>query len=145
MTSRRQFLVRLVGAAALPVLPSVAGCGDDAGDPPDRDAGRDSGSDSGSNDSGTVEPDADVAKTCATSSATIGSNHGHTLAVAMSDVVAGVDKTFTTGGTMLHTHTVLVTSADFTTLAAGGSVTKTSSDPSAGGAHTHSVTIVCLT
>ncbi|MGE0788314.1 MAG: hypothetical protein AB7S26_21755 [Sandaracinaceae bacterium] len=58
--------------------------------------------------------------------AVIGSNHAgglaHALSIPVADIVAGVDMTYTTGGTTSHCHSVTVTAADFAMLRAGGEV-----------------------
>ena len=118
--TRRQFLgTAVVGAAA-------AACG-------------------GSDDGNGGTPDAPMtAKNCTTNgtTATIGTNHGHTLTVSAADVMAGVDKTYDITGSADHAHMVTVTAANFTSLKnnPSGSVMLTSTS---GGAHTHSVTILC--
>lgn len=118
--TRRQFLgTAVIGAAA-------AACG-------------------GGPDDGTSMPDAPMnAKSCTTNgtTATIGTNHGHTLTVSAGDVMAGVDKTYDITGSADHPHMVTVTAANFTSLQnnPNGSVMLTSTS---GGAHTHSVTILC--
>lgn len=118
--TRRQFLgTAVIGAAA-----AACGGGDDGNGP---------------------QPDAPMnAKSCTTngSTATISTNHGHTLTVSTADVTAGVDKTYDITGTADHAHMVTVTAANFTSLKnnPSGSVMVTSTS---GGAHTHSVTILC--
>jgi hypothetical protein len=74
--------------------------------------------------------------------ATIGSNHGHTITVSMVDVMAGVDKTYDIMGTAAHTHSVTVTAANFASLVSNpdGSVMVNSTSSNA---HTHTVTILC--
>lgn len=119
--TRRQFLgTAVVGAAA-------AACG------------------GGGDDDSNPMPDAPMtAKSCTTNgtTATIGTNHGHTLTVSAADVTAGVDKTYNIMGTSDHAHMVTVTAANFTSLQnnPSGSVMLTSTS---GGGHTHSVTILC--
>lgn len=116
--TRRQFLGAMGAAAA------VAACGGDDG--------------GGTPDSGPA------GRNCAMNgtSATIGSNHGHTITVSASDVAAGADKTYDITGTSAHAHSVTVTAANFATLQsnANGSIMVTSTS---GGGHTHSVTILC--
>ncbi|MEO7097325.1 MAG: hypothetical protein ABI175_28950, partial [Polyangiales bacterium] len=76
---------------------------------------------------------------CTTPTATIGSNHGHTLVVTKAEVTAAVAKSYDIMGTATHTHTVMVSAANFVTLAAGGTVTITSSNAG----HTHDVVVMC--
>ncbi len=70
----------------------------------------------------------------------IGSNHGHTLMVSADDVAAMADKTYDITGSSMHSHMVTITAAQFGMLAAGDSLTVTSTS---GGAHTHDVTVIC--
>jgi hypothetical protein len=117
--TRKEFLGTLIGAGAV-----LVGCGGDDG--------------GGTPDSGGSQ------RNCALNgtTATIESNHGHTLMVLKADVTAGVEKTYDITGGSTHAHMVTVTAANFATLQsnANGSVMVTST---AGGGHTHSVTIVC--
>jgi hypothetical protein len=116
--TRKEFLGTLIGAGAV-----LAGCG---------------GDDGGTVDSGGSQ------RNCALNGTTntIDNNHGHVLTVLKSDVTAGVEKTYDIMGTATHTHSVTVTAANFATLQsnANGSVMITSTS---GGAHTHTVTIIC--
>jgi hypothetical protein len=74
-------------------------------------------------------------------SADITSNHGHSISVSAADVNAGVAKTYTLSTANGHTHEVLVSPANFSSLKGGSPVSVTSSD--AGDGHNHSVTITC--
>jgi hypothetical protein len=65
----------------------------------------------------------------------------HEMTVSSADVQAGVDKTYNIQGASMHPHTVTLTAADFTALAGGGTVTKTSSSDAM---HTHEVTVTCM-
>ncbi|MDX2054078.1 MAG: hypothetical protein SFV15_16885 [Polyangiaceae bacterium] len=67
--------------------------------------------------------------------------HEHPITVPLADVIAGTAKTYTLelGGEPEHTHTLMVTPADFTTLKTTGTVTLTSSNDG----HSHDVTITC--
>ncbi|MBL9023577.1 MAG: hypothetical protein JNL21_15385 [Myxococcales bacterium] len=78
-----------------------------------------------------------------TCGAEIATNHpmAHEMTVSAADVQAGVDKTYNIQGASMHPHTVTLTAADFTTLAGGGTVTKTSSSDAM---HTHEVTVTCM-
>ena len=73
-------------------------------------------------------------------SADIGTNHGHELVVPELDVTTGTDKTYSIQGSSPHDHEVTLTSADFTALAGGGSVTVTATSD---GTHDHEVTVTC--
>ena len=73
-------------------------------------------------------------------SATIGSNHGHSIEVSAADANAGVEKTYPIQGTSMHPHTVTLTAADFATLRQTGTVTVMSSMDAN---HRHNVTVTC--
>ncbi|GAA3584193.1 hypothetical protein [Snuella lapsa] len=73
-------------------------------------------------------------------SSSITSNHGHSLTVSKEDVSAGVEKTYDITGSSGHSHSVTVTSGNFTTLKNNQQVSVTSTS---GDGHTHSVTIRC--
>ena len=90
-------------------------------------------------DAPVIQPDA-PAVTCASTTAAITANHGHTILVSATDITAGVDKTYDIRGTSGHTHSVVVSAAMFTMLKAGMAIMVTST---VGGAHTHAVTITC--
>jgi len=73
--------------------------------------------------------------------ASIGSNHGHSVAVSKADVEAAVDKEFSIQGTSGHDHSITVLASHFLTLKTDNTpvaITSTS-----GNGHTHSVTISC--
>lgn len=142
MMTRIQFLRSLVGVGASVVgAVALVGCKDDDGsslaDAPvtptiDAPVARP--------DAPVVLPDAPAVSTCATNTATIGSNHGHAITVSAADITAGVDKTYNITGTSGHQHSATITAAMFTMLKAGMSILVTSS---VGGAHTHSVMVTC--
>lgn len=72
--------------------------------------------------------------------------HVHTLLVPEEDVTAGTEKTYTTSsdqGQTLHSHTVLVTAANFTTLKTTGTVDVLSISTSSGADHVHKYTVTC--
>jgi hypothetical protein len=71
----------------------------------------------------------------------ITANHGHTLTVSPADVEAGVAKTYVLSTANGHSHDVLVSPANFSSLKSGSPVSVTSS--TAGDGHNHSVTITC--
>lgn len=73
------------------------------------------------------------------SATSISANHGHALDVPRADVIAGAPKAYAIQGTSGHDHVVSLTSAHFTALVAGGSVTVESD----GEFHTHTVTVRC--
>jgi hypothetical protein len=90
--------------------------------------------------------DAGVAKNCATNGglAAIGANHGHMMTVTAADVNAGIDKPYSIQGSAGHTHTVLVTAAQFMTMKTnpGTNITINSSVDSTP-AHMHAIMISC--
>lgn len=86
-------------------------------------------------------PDAAMPQNCASTGATIGSNHGHVIMVTTAEANAGVDKTYQIQGTSTHPHTVMITAANFATLRAAGTVIVTSSTNAS---HSHSVTVTCM-
>ncbi len=69
---------------------------------------------------------------------TISGNHGHTLTVSAADVAAAADKTYDITGGAGHSHSVMITAAQFGMLASGMTVSVTSTS---GGGHTHNVTV----
>lgn len=140
---RKDFLLgTLVTAGA-----ALIGCGDDSSSGGNGGTGGSGGESSGGSPAtggsasggapGTGGSGGGAGPAC---SSEIGLNHGHVIEVSQADIDAGVDKTYDIMGSSVHTHTVTVTAADFTTLAANGSVTITSSE---GSAHTHDVTVTC--
>ena len=145
-------------------LTAALGCGDDDGPAGvDSGTGRDAG---GGTDAGGVtdaggeevdacgeevdaggdevdaggEDDAGTTPACESVNSTIGTNHGHTLALPAADVAAGTERTYDIQGASPHAHSVTVTAEQFTMLAAGMTVMTTSTR---GGGHTHAVTLVC--
>ncbi len=123
--NRKAFIKKAAGAMLIAVPAySLVGCSssDDGSDNPDPDP------DSEANclDNGTAS--------------SIGSNHGHSLAVSKEDVDAGAEKTYSIQGTSNHDHSVTLTSANFDSLKTNASITATSSDDSG---HSHSVSVSC--
>lgn len=119
--TRKQFLGTMFGVAGAAVL---AGCGgDDDGGGSDAAVATRSCTDNGT-------------------SVAIAANHGHVMMVSAADVSAGVDKTYDITGSATHSHSVTVTAANFASLQSNpdGSVVVESTS---GGAHTHTVTIMC--
>ncbi len=72
--------------------------------------------------------------------ATVGTNHGHSLTVPLADITTGTTKTYSIMGTSAHDHMITITAAQFTMLRAGTMYMMTSTT---GGGHTHAVTINC--
>lgn len=70
----------------------------------------------------------------------IGSNHGHALAVSKDDINAGVEKTYSIQGSSGHDHTVTLTAANFTSLKNNSSISVSSSSDAD---HSHAVTVSC--
>jgi hypothetical protein len=70
---------------------------------------------------------------------TIGTNHSHEMMVPLADVMAGVEVVYDITGSSPHSHSVTLTSDDFATIAAGGSVMVEST----ASGHTHTVTVSC--
>jgi len=116
--SRRQFLLIVTSGA---VAMGVAACG--GGGSSTKDGG------GGNTDCSTVTP-------------TIGTNHGHTVAIVEADVAAGTAETytFTEAGVGPHTHMLTITASMFTDLAAGMTVTAVSTTTNN---HSHQVTVRC--
>ncbi|HEY5944603.1 MAG TPA: hypothetical protein VIV40_03890 [Kofleriaceae bacterium] len=144
MMTRLQFL-RSLGQLALAgvALPALAGCKDD--DPaPTPDAG---GNQQTPDARPIAMPDAAspdapmMPTTCASTSAAIGSNHGHVIMVTAAEANAGIEKTYQIQGTATHPHSVLITAADFAALRANHTLTVTSSNDAG---HTHPVTVMCI-
>ena len=66
-------------------------------------------------------------------------NHSHELTVTAEEVAAAVEVTYDIEGGGTHNHTVTVSAADFTALAAGETVMIESSM----GTHLHAITLSC--
>ena len=139
MLTRIQFLRSLVGVSAS-VIGGVAllGCTEDDGSsiadapPAPVDAPK-------TVDAPPIQPDAPAA-TCASTTASIGTNHGHAITVSAADITAGVEKTYNIKGGSAHPHTVVVSAAMFTMLKAGMAIMVTSSTDAN---HAHAVTVTC--
>ena len=117
--NRKQFLSALAAVAALPLVASACGGGDDGGDSSDGSGG---------------DCLADGTQ------ATISSNHGHILAVSVADVEAGVAKTYDISGSAGHMHEVTLSADHFAQLQGNTSITVQSTSS---GDHTHAVTVNC--
>ena len=70
----------------------------------------------------------------------IASNHGHSLLVSKSDVEAGVEKQYNIKGSSGHSHTVTVSTSNFTSLKSNQQIKVDSSNDDS---HIHAVTISC--
>ena len=112
MTCRRNYLLSVV--AVVSVLSLIA-CG-----------------------SSTTSPSSTVADLTVTS--TVVNGHSHTVNVPSSDQLHPADMTYTTSSTLNHTHTVTLTASQLASIAAGGTVTVTSSVSAVTGTHTHDFT-----
>jgi len=85
-----------------------------------------------------TSPSSTVADLTVTS--TVVNAHSHTVNVPASDQLHPTDTTYTTSSTLGHTHTVTLTASQLASIAAGGSVTVTSSASAVTGTHTHDFT-----
>lgn len=70
----------------------------------------------------------------------IGSNHGHSMTVSLSDVDAGVEKQYNIQGTSSHPHTVTVSENNFAFLKSNQQIQVASTIDDG---HAHFVTISC--
>ena len=68
---------------------------------------------------------------------TVVNAHSHTVNVPSSDQMKPADTTYTTSSSAGHTHTVTLTAAQLASIAAGGTVTVTTSVNATTGNHTH--------
>lgn len=68
---------------------------------------------------------------------TVSNAHSHSANVPASDQMQAVAKTYTTSNVSAHDHTVVMTAAQLSSLAGGGSVTITTSSSVVTGIHTH--------
>jgi hypothetical protein len=117
MMTRKEFLRSIAGAGVGAAgLTALAACGDDGGSTPPPDTAQ------------------------ASCTASIGTNHGHTMSVSRDDVMAGAEKTYQIQGSSGHPHTVVVTAAMFTMLQNNTAVMVRSSMDDL---HDHQVTINC--
>ena len=92
----------------------------------------------GTNSGGTASGGGSSADECGVNIVT---DHEHTLVVTQEDVDAGVEKIYVMEGEF-HTHSFVLTAADFVTLAAGNPVTKDSGEGGLGD-HVHATTVTC--
>ena len=119
--TRKQFIH--VGVTTL-VAASLGACASDDGDGEDA-------ADSGDDDGGWCSSAA---------TANIATNHGHSLSVPAGDINGGAAMDYGIQGTADHDHTVSLSADDMAMIAAGETVSVTSSS---GGGHTHAVAITC--
>lgn len=121
-TTRREFLNGVMHVALLPVVSSLGACG-----------GADEGGSDSLRDGGPTA--------CSAITPSISSNHSHTIAVPLADVVAGNSKTYTLSNNGSHSHTVHFTAQQLADLANGATVMTLLSDS---GGHQHNVTLACV-
>jgi hypothetical protein len=118
--TRKEFLRSVVGAGVGAVgVAALVGCGGDDG-------------------GGSVDA---PAAACTTPTSAIGTNHGHTITVSLTDVNAAADKTYDITGSSPHAHSVTVTAAQFAQIKGGTTLMITSTS---GAGHTHAVTVMCV-
>ncbi|MFN0250551.1 MAG: hypothetical protein ACKV2T_26970 [Kofleriaceae bacterium] len=117
MMTRKQFLRSVLGiGAGVGAVAFISACGDDGGSA------------------------VDAGNTCTNPVNQIGSNHGHALAIPIADVNAGAAQTYNlTGGA--HAHTLAISATQFTQIKNGQTLNIATST---GAAHTHMVTIMCV-
>jgi hypothetical protein len=79
---------------------------------------------------------------CSTKGTTfhIAGNHGHVLTIPTADVVAGTKKVYVTQGTSTHSHTIILTPADFAKLKANNGVLELTTTNSG---HRHTIVVNC--
>lgn len=73
--------------------------------------------------------------------ARIGRNHGHAFPIAVSDVVAGAEKTYDLSGSSGHKHLVTVSASDFAAVRRGELVRFASTKE---GGHIHRLSLECV-
>jgi hypothetical protein len=112
-TSRFSFIRGSLGVCAAGVL--TAACGGDDEDPADDGSG----------------------SSC---KAAVATNHGHSMSVSSTELMAGAAKTYDIQGSSAHHHTVELTGDHFADLQAGKVVVVTSSTDAG---HSHDVTMTC--
>jgi hypothetical protein len=130
MQTRHEFLRTLLmtglGATVL------GACGSDGEPDPQPDANSGSGVDAGPADA--------FMGTCATTSVSIGSNHGHEMTVEPADLDSTSAKMYEIRGSSDHPHRVTITPAQFATLKTEGTLMVTSTENSG---HPHSIRVRC--
>ncbi len=119
---RREFLVKIPGLLALPLIIESYACEDKM-------------------DSYGDGEDTNTTSETFSVTSTTNSGHNHSIFIRYADVsdppMSG--KTITSSSNNYHTHTVTLTAADYTALKNGDTIVKTSSSD---GGHTHNFTIV---
>lgn len=116
--TRNEFLRSVLGVGVgAATVALVAGCGDDGA------------------------ATADAGNTCTSPANQIGTNHGHTLTITLADVDAAVAKTYDITGTAGHAHTLTITPQQFMQIKEGRTLNIESSN---GLAHTHTITVMCV-
>jgi len=93
----------------------------------------------GCGSSSTTSPSA-TADVQATS--TVSNGHSHSANIPSSDQLKAVATTYTTSNVLAHDHQVTLNASQLASLAAGGSVTVTTSSSAVTGVHTHDFTFV---
>ena len=110
--NRREFLVRVAGLAATPIVLQIVACGDD-GSP------------------------AQVDKVSFPGSAALPDNHTHTGTITCTQLNGGVTITITSSVNSGHSHPVTISDSQLATVKGGGTVMIITNDQS----HTHTWTI----
>ncbi len=123
---RKEFIARTFGAFLIaPTVVFAVGCS--------------------SSDDAPVNPDPETALSECLENGALGNiaeNHGHTLTIPKEDIDEAVEKTYELQGSSDHTHTITVTTQDYTALKNGSTMavdiyTSTDND------HRHSVILLC--
>ena len=73
---------------------------------------------------------------------TVSNGHSHSANVPSSDQLKAVATTYTTSNVLAHDHQVTLNASQLASLAAGGSVTVTTTSNAATGVHTHDFTFI---
>lgn len=120
---RRQFTTLAAALAALAGVTITIGCG--------------SGSSPTSSSAGTGGTGGTGSTTSADKVGTISANHGHSAVITAARLAAGGDLSLDIQGQATHPHTVALSAAELSSVAAGQRVSKESSTDSA---HSHTVT-----
>jgi hypothetical protein len=72
------------------------------------------------------------------------SGHPHALTIVIADITAGAMKDYHNGVTGAHTHSIILTAAEFADLAAGKMVSKmTNNEAGDNMTHSHEVQLIC--
>jgi hypothetical protein len=122
---------------------SSGGPGDSSGGPGDSSGGPGDSSSGGPGDSSSGGPGDSTGDTGAGACVTVTAvfdNHPHDLQIPIADIEAGVEMTYTAGGS--HDHDVTLTAGDFANLAAGQTI-MVDAELGGGMPHPHVVTINC--